>query len=241
MGTMSDLSTPSISSLVREVEFWQTYSSDTDASEPSSANLAPSKSYSPGSATGACLSSPSSATFERSMVDPTEAELTSWLADFPASRSAVHLEDARWLMISGRTCSGSWQMSLPGASLPRTLPSERLSKPRATSPHWATPSSACLFPRQTWVVTTFGGGIGYLHTPTTKANYAAKSMQKWPCARDFVRVFGRPSPEAHEYLMGWPDGWSDTRPLEMGKFLSWQQQHGECFPLPSPSSTESKE
>jgi DNA (cytosine-5)-methyltransferase 1 len=37
--------------------------------------------------------------------------------------------------------------------------------------------------RLTWVQTTFGSGIGYLHTPTTKANYCADSMQKWPSAR----------------------------------------------------------
>ena len=28
-----------------------------------------------------------------------------------------------------------------------------------------------------------------------------------------------------EWLMGWPLGWTDLKPLEMGKFLSWQLQH----------------
>ncbi|RUG90230.1 hypothetical protein [Pseudomonas aeruginosa] len=79
-----------------------------------------------------------------------------------------------------------------------------------------------------FVVTTFGKGIGYLHTPTTKANYAAPSMQKWPSARAFVMAFGRPSPENHEWLMGWPEGWSDSSPLEMAKFQSWLRQHW-CF------------
>jgi hypothetical protein len=64
-----------------------------------------------------------------------------------------------------------------------------------------------------------------LHTPTTKANYCADSMQKWPAAREFRRVFGRPSPAIHEWLMGWPEGWTDTAPLETGKWQQWLTQH----------------
>jgi hypothetical protein len=30
-----------------------------------------------------------------------------------------------------------------------------------------------------------------------------------------------------EWLMGWPLGWTDLKPLEMVKFQSWLQQHGE--------------
>jgi hypothetical protein len=75
------------------------------------------------------------------------------------------------------------------------------------------------------VLTTFGSATGFLHTPTTKANYCADSMQKWPSAREFRRVFGRPAPTNHEWLMGWPIGWTDLKPLEMAKFLEWRQQH----------------
>ena len=31
-----------------------------------------------------------------------------------------------------------------------------------------------------------------------------------------------------EWLMGWPLGWTDLKPLEMGKFQEWQQQHSAC-------------
>ena len=31
-----------------------------------------------------------------------------------------------------------------------------------------------------------------------------------------------------EWLMGWPLGWTDLKPLEMDKFRQWQQQHGAC-------------
>ena len=30
-----------------------------------------------------------------------------------------------------------------------------------------------------------------------------------------------------EWLMGWPLGWTDLKPLAMDKFREWQQQHGE--------------
>jgi hypothetical protein len=46
---------------------------------------------------------------------------------------------------------------------------------------------------------------GYVHTPTTKANFMAKSMQKWPGCRRFVKAFGpgKITPEHYEYLMGY--------------------------------------
>ena len=51
------------------------------------------------------------------------------------------------------------------------------------------------------------------------------SMQKHRSCRNFVTVFGKPSPQNFEYLMGWPSGWTDLKPLGMDKFLLWQQSH----------------
>jgi hypothetical protein len=53
-------------------------------------------------------------------------------------------------------------------------------------------------------------------------------MQKHPCAREFVRVFGKPHPTNHEWLMGWLSGWTALQPLETDKFQQWQQLHGAC-------------
>ena len=36
---------------------------------------------------------------------------------------------------------------------------------------------------------------------------------------------GQLNPPWVEWLMGWPIGWTDLKPLEMGKFRLWQQQH----------------
>jgi hypothetical protein len=80
-------------------------------------------------------------------------------------------------------------------------------------------------PRQTWVQTTKGCGIGFVHTPTATANYCAPSMRKWQSALNFQMVFGKVTPTNHEWLMGWPLGWTELKQLETDKFRSWQQQH----------------
>jgi hypothetical protein len=36
---------------------------------------------------------------------------------------------------------------------------------------------------------------------------------------------GHMNPEWVEWLMGWPTGWTDLKPLETDKFQEWQQQH----------------
>ena len=39
---------------------------------------------------------------------------------------------------------------------------------------------------------------------------------------------GQLNPEWVEWLMGWPQGWTDLKPLAMDKFREWQQQHSLC-------------
>jgi hypothetical protein len=38
---------------------------------------------------------------------------------------------------------------------------------------------------------------------------------------------GQLNPEWVEWLMGWPAGWTELKPLAMDKFREWQQQHSE--------------
>ena len=37
---------------------------------------------------------------------------------------------------------------------------------------------------------------------------------------------GSLNPDWVEWLMGWPLGWTDLKPLEMGKFQQWLRLHG---------------
>jgi hypothetical protein len=41
------------------------------------------------------------------------------------------------------------------------------------------------------------------------------------------QIGGQLNPTWVEWLMGWPIGWTDLKPLEMDKFQQWQQQHSE--------------
>jgi hypothetical protein len=41
------------------------------------------------------------------------------------------------------------------------------------------------------------------------------------------RVGGQLNPNWVEWLMGWPIGFTDLKPLVMDKFQKWQQQHGK--------------
>ena len=41
-----------------------------------------------------------------------------------------------------------------------------------------------------------------------------------------ARVGGKIHPEFTEWMMGWPLGWTDLKPLETDKFQQWQQAHG---------------
>ncbi len=158
-----------------------------------------------------------------------EDSSTSYLEAFLARLSARRREEGTLPQTFGRKCYGLSESSSRDSCSPKTSLGKQSTLRATTSKRWVTRPEPLPFQRQTWVLTTFGSAIGYLHTPTTKANYCGDSMQKWPSARSFSTVFGRPTPENQEWLMGWPIGWSDSEPLEMGRFLSWLSAH--CYPF----------
>jgi hypothetical protein len=73
----------------------------------------------------------------------------------------------------------------------------------------------------TWIKETFGVDFGYVHTPTTMANYSAPSMMKHQGCRNFVTVFGKPSPANAEYLIGFPLGASANLALSRNNIDLW--------------------
>ena len=152
--------------------------------------------------------------------------LTWFLEDSPVSRSVQQRTATQQQQISGPKCSESSEKLNQNLSLLRTSLPKLSPKPPQIAEASDTKQKQSAYPRKTWVQTTFGSDIGYLHTPTCAMNYAATSMQKHPNCRIFVQVFGKPTPTNQEWLMGWPIGWTDSTPLEMDKFQSWQRQHG---------------
>ena len=66
-------------------------------------------------------------------------------------------------------------------------------------------------------------------TPTAhnskEGAYPAEYTRKTPTLA--THAGGKLNPQWVEWLMGWPIGWTDLKPLETDKCLSAQQQHGE--------------
>jgi hypothetical protein len=74
-------------------------------------------------------------------------------------------------------------------------------------------------------------GLEVFYTPTARdwKGMSGKGFRERHGEKKNLADFlgGVPNPEFSEWLMGWPIGWTDLKPLEMGRFQSWRQQHGE--------------
>lgn len=81
--------------------------------------------------------------------------------------------------------------------------------------------NAVLEQRQTWISQHFGEEFGLVHTPTTMANYACASMMKHQGCRNFVQVFGHPTPRNAEYLMAFPIGASSAYAINNDNLNIW--------------------
>jgi hypothetical protein len=64
-------------------------------------------------------------------------------------------------------------------------------------------------------------------TPTVCGNYNRKGASKTSGDGLATQVGGKLNPMWVEWLMGWPLGWTDLKPLEMDKYQQWLQQHGD--------------
>lgn len=66
-----------------------------------------------------------------------------------------------------------------------------------------------------------------LPTPTChnakEGAYPAEYTRRTPTLA--THVGGKIHPRFTEWMMAWPSGWTDLKPLEMGKFQQWQQAH----------------
>lgn len=52
---------------------------------------------------------------------------------------------------------------------------------------------------------------------------------------------GELNPHLHQWLMGWPLGWTSLSPLETAKFQRWLSLHGACSDQPAMISSESND
>lgn len=179
-----------------------------------------------GSETGSCLDSQSGTMCEHSMARLGEKLQMSSAVDSRAKDSVRQRGVETMRLTCGRKCSALWETCAHGLFSARTSAKMRSSRLKQILPHVAIKRRDSGWMRKTWAQTILGNDFGYLPTPTATANWDSPSMAKWPCCRNAQLLFGKVSPTSQEWLMGWPEKWTDVEPLETGKFQRWLQQHG---------------
>ena len=187
-------------------------------------------------------------TFKPLTEDRGEELLMSYLAAFPA-RTSPQQERAQELTESAAECGNTWRGWLakydPATSSWRTAQCsllEDLTESLETLPRSGMTRGGLL-----WELPTLEQNItvkesGLWGTPTTsqdfkpvrklapsEANGTHGTILVGSIGKEHPHLIGRYlKPLVTEYLMGWPIGWTDLKPLEMDKSLSAPQQPGDC-------------
>lgn len=192
-------------------------------------------------------------TFVPLMADLGEAMLMWFLADFlvrtsaqPAKAMDLRVSEVgcgrKWLGLLARYDQDSLTWRTPQCSLVVGL--DEFSE---TWPRWGSMRNGECWERTTAVESTSESEFGYL--PTPRASMASHGIA-WCRARtgkykgnleDFLgwkhlmagglEISGlNVSPSYCEFLMMWPTGWTDLKPLETGKYHEWQQKHSDYSP-----------
>ena len=164
-----------------------------------------------------------------------EELLTLYLEAFHVP-TLVPLEKAQELMEKPLECGEKWQGSFtkysPDSCSWKTHQCSLvggLDEFLETWPKWGLMRNGECWERQTLVQTIKGTESGFLlPTPTChnskEGAYPAEFKRKTPSLA--THCGGKINPQFTEWMMGWPLGWTDLRPLEMDKFHCVQQQHG---------------
>lgn len=189
-------------------------------------------------------------TFKPLTEDRGEALLTSYLAAFPARTSAPPARapastasapacGATWPELSVKYCldSSSWKTH-------RSLWEEVLPWSSVTLPRWGMTQDGFVLahPASERPISVTVSGLW--PTPVKSDCVARRPTAGWDGTSDLVSVVwtrsgGAENPEKPpaklnadwvEWLMGWPLGWTDLRPLETDRFQEWLQQHSPSLP-----------
>jgi len=179
--------------------------------------------------------------------------LTSFLEVFPVRTSQQQeVETAwkekdpecghTWLELLARFDPTTFMWKTPQCSL-----LEDYTEFSETCPKWGLMQDGVLYQQQSAVPPTEETGSGFWPTPVASDCKGGKSNTVHYKNQRFVRISqttgtefgaklsasyqlmtGNPLPESFsEWMMGWPPGWTDLRPLATDKFLLWQQQHSD--------------
>lgn len=138
---------------------------------------------------------------------------TSSPEDSRVNHLALQAEEEEWQTIYQESLSGLLGKRSPDISLEKMSEEELLEMLENNSGLSDMERQYIVIGLMTMGLTISDIAGGPLHTPTTKANFQAESMQKWPSCRRYRILFGQRKiwPELFEYLMGFPIGWTDLK------------------------------
>ena len=190
-------------------------------------------------------------TFKPLMVDRGEELLTLYREDFHA-KTSVPQEKAQELTENDQECGDKWRASFvkydPDSFSWKTHQCSLLGdldEFLETWPQWGLMRDGECWEQRTLERLTRGTESGLLEkipTPTAsdhkrtpmKKSYADRpktlgvpdDLAKWAVRKSGLD-HARLEPVLWEWAMGWPEGWTDLKPLEMDKSHCAPQQHGE--------------
>jgi len=163
--------------------------------------------------------------------------LTLYLEDFRAKTSArperaqastapVLASGVKWRELSARydRDTFSWRTH-------QTLFAEDLASSSVTFPKWGMTVDGVLWERITWALRMSESALGLREMwPTPTAHNAKQGAHPSEFNRNTptlaAQVGGKLNPTWVEWLMGWPLGWTDLRPLATDRFQRWLRSHG---------------
>jgi hypothetical protein len=218
--------------------------SDIPQSVLSNLNLTAEKSYSKDNETESCPSSQSGMMSAPSTENLGEEKSMSSQGVFPVKTSQAQ-EEEPGSQANEADYGQKWPESLakfdPNTFSWRThqcLLFEDLTECLAIFPRWGMMHDGELWEQLTQVRRTDEIVSGLWPTPNAQDHKAgmsqAKNRKQSSLPRTVSAIVGKTqsecgglNPDWVEWLMGWPIGWTDLKPLEMDKFHLWLQQHGE--------------
>ena len=174
-------------------------------------------------------------TYKPLMANLGEELLTLYLEDFHA-KTFQQQEKAQGLTENEAECGQKWLASFvkfdPDTSSWRTHQCSLLGDLELfleTWPRWGSMRNGECWEQQMLEQNTNETEFGLWPTPTTPSgggNFGGSGAYK-NAIKNGTHIPHSINPNLYEWLMGWPQGWTDLKPLEMDKFHCVQQQLGE--------------
>ena len=219
-------------------EYSQENCSDTDAFVLSSTMNTPNQSLLPDKTTKHSRRSRFGMTFAHLTAGRGEELLTLWLEGFRAKDLAPPAQGTDLTIqkqpfgLSKIESFAKWNQSTHSWKTPQPCLFEGLKGFSGTWPRWGLMQDGACYQQVPAALRMNATGSGYwLPTPTAhnakEGNYPAERTRNTPTLAAVLG--GKINPEFTEWMMGWPIGHTDLKPLETAKRQLWLQQHGACL------------